>query len=380
MKKKSDTNKKFYPVNVPVITKDNIKDVINSIKSGWISSDGKDVLNFEKKLSNHVGKKYGITVSNGTAALEVAIKALNLKPNSHIIIPNFSIISTALAVIKNGHIPIFIDCELDTWNMKISEIQEKVSKKTKCIIATHIYGYPCEIEKIQKICKKNKLFLIEDAAEMIGHKYKKKQCGSYGDLSTFSFYANKHITTGEGGMIVTNNPDLYKKCKSLKNLCFGIGDKRFFHNEIGWNYRMTNIQSALGLSQLKNITNIIKKKIEIGNYYYDKLKYIKNIYIQKPFKDKIQNVYWVIGILIKKKINVNNFRKKLLKKGIQTRPFFYPMHKQPILKKYLKFNKGFFPNSETISKYGFYLPSGLNLNKKDVKEISKIFKENFLKT
>ncbi len=379
MKKKSNINKKFYPVNVPVITKDNISDVVNSIKSGWISSDGKEVLKFEKKLSNYIGKKYGITVSNGTAALEVAIKSLNLKPKSHIIIPNFSIISTALAVIKNGHIPIFIDCELDTWNMKIPEIKNKISKKTKCIIATHIYGYPCEIEKIQKICKQNKLFLIEDAAEMIGHKYKNKQCGFYGDLSVFSFYANKHITTGEGGMIVTNNTDLHKRCKSLRNLCFGSGDKRFFHNEIGWNYRMTNIQAALGLSQLKNIKSIIKKKIKIGNHYYDKLKNINNVYIQKPFKDKIQNVYWVVGILIKKKININNFRKKLLKKGIQTRPFFYPMHKQPILKKYLKFNKSLFPNSEIISKYGFYLPSGLNLNKKDVEKISEIFKENFLK-
>ena len=179
--------------------------------------------------------------------------------------------------------------------------------------------------------------------------------------------------------IITNNTNLYKRCKSLRNLCFGFGDKRFCHNEIGWNYRMTNIQSALGLSQLKNITNIVKKKIKIGNYYYDKLKDINNIYIQKPFKNKIQNVYWVVGILIKKKININNFRKKLLKKGIQTRPFFYPMHKQPILKKYLKFNKSLFPNSEIISKYGFYLPSGLNLNRKDIEKISEIFKENFLK-
>ena len=375
MKKKLNISKKFFPVNEPVITRENIKDVTNSIKSGWISSDGKDVINFEKKFSKFIGKKYGVTVSNGTAALEVAVRSLNLKSGSHIIIPNFSIISTALAVIKNGHIPILIDCELDTWNMKISEIEKKISKQTKCIIATHIYGYPCEVEKIKKLCKKNKIFLIEDAAEMIGHKYKKKYCGNYGDLSIFSFYANKHITTGEGGMIVTNNKNLYKKCKSLRNLCFGFGDKRFYHNDIGWNYRMTNIQSALGLSQLKNIKNIIKKKIEIGKKYYNNLRNIKNIFIQKPVHNKIQNVYWVVGVLIKKKIDIKNLRDKLLKKGVQTRPFFFPMHKQPILKKYLKFNRGNFGNSEIISKNGFYLPSGLNLKNEDINQISNIFKK-----
>ncbi len=373
MKKKLRLKNKFFPVNIPLVTKKNIKDVNTAIKSGWISSEGPNVVKFEKKLSKKINRRFGIAVSSGTAALEIAVKSLNLKSKSEIIIPNFSIISSALAVIKNNHKPVFIDCDRFNWNMKIEDIEKKITKNTKCIIATHIYGYPVEIDKIIKICKKYKLYLIEDAAEMIGHKYKNKFCGSFGDLSIFSFYANKHITTGEGGMILTNNKIIEKNCKKLRNLCFGQGDNRFEHTEIGWNYRITNLQATLGLSQLKDLNKSIRRKKEIGKLYYEKLKNIKEIYIQKPKNSNLENIYWVVGIILKSKINNLKFTNNLLKNGVQTRPFFFPMHKQKILSKYRKKGEDF-SNSEYISNKGFYLPSGLALTNKDISEICEIFK------
>jgi len=373
MKAKLKLKNKFIPVNKPIITRQDIYSVKKALEKGWVSSDGPEVKKFEEKFSKKINKKYGICVSNGTTALEIAVKSLNLKKNSEIIIPNFTIISSALAVIKNNCIPVFVDCDRKTWNMSFDQILKKINKNTKCIIATHIYGYPCEIDKIKSICKKKKIILIEDAAEMLGHKYKKEQCGSYGDISTFSFYANKHITTGEGGMIITSNKKYMLACKSLRNLSFGEGFERFKHNEVSSNYRLSNIQASLGLSQLKRLDNIINRKIEIGKRYYNRLKHLNGIFIQPPsFEDK-KNVYWVVGILFKS-LRATTVAKKLLKKNVQTRPFFYPMHKQPILKKYIN-KKEKFVNSDFISKYGLYLPSGISLSNKEVDFICDTIKD-----
>ena len=207
---------------------------------------------------------------------------------------------------------------------------------------------------------------------MFGHKYKQKLCGSFGHISTFSFYANKHITTGEGGAILTNSKYLNSKINKLRNLCFG-DINRYNHNDIGWNYRYTNMQAALGLSQLERINSIIKKKIHIGRLYYSYLKNNPNIFIQKPFLKRIKNIYWVVGIVIKnKKISAISVRKKLQKLGIETRAFFWPLHKQRIIKKNkIKLNKSFYPNSEYLSKKGFYLPSGLGTTDKEILFVSR---------
>ena len=377
MKKKLNLKNKFYPVNEPLITKKNAKDVYRSMLSGWVSSDGPNVKIFEKKLASLFNRQYGISVSSGTAALEIAVKSLNLKKDSEVIVSDFSIISTALAVVKNNCSPVFVDCDPITWNMKIEEIEKKINKRTKCIIATHIYGYPVVIDKIAKICKKYKLYLIEDAAEMIGHKYKGRYCGSFGDLSIISFYANKHITTGEGGMIFTNKKKLEIICKNQRNLCFGSGDNRYMHTGVGWNYRMSNIQAKLGLSQIDDISKIIKKKKEVGKNYFNILKNFNNIYVQQPVINSIENIYWVVGLVFKKKINLSNLRSKLLKKGVQTRPFFYPLHKQPFLKKFKRKNDSFY-NTIYISKYGMYLPSSISLRKKDILEICSILKKTLV--
>lgn len=365
---------KFIPVNIPRLYSEEKKNIIQCIKTNWISSEGKFVKDFEESFSKFNNRKFGIAVSSGTAALEVAVKSLNLRKNSEVIIPSFSIISTALCVIKLGLKPVLVDCDINTWNTNPDEILKKISKKTSAIIITHIYGLPVNLAKIIKIAKKKNIKIIEDAAEQIGQKYKNKICGSFGDLSTFSFYANKHITTGEGGMIVTNDKRLYEKCKSLRNLSFSKSYfERYNHNDIGWNYRMTNLQAAIGCGQLKNIKKIIKRKREIGNLYFEKLKNNKNLLLQENKNSYSKNIYWVFGILIRnnKKYKRNKMMKKLLKYGIDTRPFFLSMNKQKIFKKMKLFKKDKMINSEYLSKNGFYVPSGLALKNNEIKYVCK---------
>lgn len=365
-------NKKFIPVNTPLITNKDALEVFETVKSGWVSSSGRKIEKFENKIAKYVKRKFACAVSSGTAALEIAVKALELKKNDEVIMPAFTIISNAIAIIKNGAKPILIDSDLETWNLDISKIEKKINRRTKAIMLPHIYGFPCDMEKIEKICKKYNLYLIEDAAEMIGQNYKKKPCGSFGDISTFSFYANKHITTGEGGMLLTNNKKLFNKIKSLRNLSFGTSN-RFDHDDISWNYRFTNMQAALGLSQLNRINEIIKHKRFIGNFYYNKLKNNKKIILQKNSVSFAKNIYWVFGVLLKNKQKKNRdyIQKKLLKKGIETRPFFWPMHKQTIFKKLGYFKNQKFKNSEYLSSSGFYLPSGINLKKKELEYVIK---------
>ena len=364
----------FIPVNVPKLYNPEKKNILECLKTNWISSEGKFVKEFEKEFSGFNSRKFGIAVSSGTAALEIALKSLNLKKKSEVIIPAFSIISTALCVIKLDLKPVLVDCDLKTWNTNPKEIVKKITKKTSAIIITHIYGLPVDMSSIVKIAKKKNIKIIEDAAEVIGLKYKKNICGSFGDLSTFSFYANKHITTGEGGMIVTNKKSLYLKCKSLRNLSFSNSYfDRYNHDDIGWNYRMTNLQAALGCGQLKNIKKILKRKFEIGNIFYKSLKKNKNIILQENKNEYSKNIYWIFGILIKKgsKLNRNQIMKKLLTYNIDTRPFFLSMNKQKIFKKMGLFKKDKMTNSEYLSKNGFYIPSGLGISNSEINYIIK---------
>lgn len=363
---------KFIPVNIPKLNKEEIKNINICLKTNWISSEGKFVKEFEKKFSSFNKRKYGIAVSSGTAALEVAIKSLNLKKGTEVIIPSFSIISTALCVVKCGLKPILIDSNIETWNVDAEKVINKISNKTSAIIITHIYGLPVNLSKIIQKAKQKNIKIIEDAAEVIGLTYKNKICGSFGDLSTFSFYANKHITTGEGGMIVTNDKKLSQKCKSLRNLSFSKSYfDRYNHDDIGWNYRMTNLQAALGCGQLKNIKTIIKRKREIGNLYYRYLKHNKKLLLQENSNSYSNNIYWVFGILLKKNLRIsrNTIMKKLLGYNIDTRPFFLSMNKQKIFKQKKIFKNVKMPNSEYLSDNGFYVPSGLGISNKEIKYV-----------
>ena len=229
------------------------------IRTGWISSDGPFVTKFENDFSSRVGRRFGIAVCNGSVAIDLAIAALNIGVGDEVIMPAHTIISCAAPVVRSGAIPVLIDCDLETYNMKVSDIEKRITSKTKAIMVVHIFGLPVDMEPVLDIAKKYGLKVIEDAAEMHGQTYYGKPCGSFGDISTFSFYANKHITTGEGGMVLTDDPKLADRISSLKNLCFKK-EQRFVHDELGWNFRMSNLQAAVGVAQLERLDQFIVKK------------------------------------------------------------------------------------------------------------------------
>ena len=348
------------PVNEPYLHGNEKKYLQKCINDGFISSAGPFVKKFESKFAKRLNAKFAISVSNGTTALQLAFEALNIKKKAEVILPAFTIISCILPVIRCGAVPVLVDSDPITWNMDVNKIEDKITSKTKAIIVPHIYGLPVDMDPLLKIAKKYNLKVIEDTAEALGLKYKNKECGSFGDVSTFSFYANKHITTGEGGMIVTNNKKIAERCKSLRNMCFN-DKRRFVHYELGWNNRFTNLQSAVGLAQLEKLNKFIKKKRSIGKIYNKELPKIKIFYTPLSKKSYAQNIYWVYGLVLKKKskITVNTIMKKLAKEGVETRNFFWPLHQQPILKKMGFFKKKRFPVAEYLSRNGFYLPAGL---------------------
>ncbi|MDQ3020506.1 MAG: DegT/DnrJ/EryC1/StrS family aminotransferase [Bacteroidota bacterium] len=356
----------FIPVNEPLLNGNEKKYLNQCIDSGWISSEGPFVKEFEEKFSQRAGRKFGIAVCNGTAALEAAVIALDLQKADEVIMPAFTIISCALAIIRAGAVPVLIDAEPDTWNMNVQHIRKKITSRTKAIMVVHIYGLPVDMNPVLEIAEEFNLKIIEDAAEQIGQTYNGKPCGSFGDISTFSFYPNKHITTGEGGMIVTDNKELAERCRSLRNLCFKPG-KRFVHDELGYNFRMTNLQAAVGLAQFERLDEFVNKKREMGRLY---TKYLKNnYYCELPLETKnfAENIYWVYGIVVKKdNMFAEDAMKMLAEKGIGTRPFFYPMNKQPVFNKAGLFAGESFPVAERLSERGFYLPSGLALTEAQI--------------
>jgi perosamine synthetase len=371
---------KYISVNEPVL-KGNEKKYLNEcIDTGWISSDGPFVKIFEQKFADYNNRKYGITVANGSVAIDVALTALGIKAGDEVILPAFTIISCINPIIRIGAKPVLVDSELDTWNMNVNDIESKITSNTKAILMVHIYGHPVDVDPILVLCKKYNLYLIEDAAEVIGQEYKGRMCGSFGDISTFSFYPNKHITTGEGGMVLTNSDSLAEKCRSLRNLCFKT-ERRFLHEEIGWNFRMTNLQAAIGLAQLEQIEQFLIKKRQIGEWYNE---FLSDIHIfQKPLPKTLfsNNIYWVYGIVLDSKLGKKaiDIMSALHSKGVGSRPFFYALNKQPVFNKMGLFINEKYKIAEYLTDYGFYLPSGLNLEKHDVEIVCEILKEEIFK-
>lgn len=316
--------KNFVPVNEPLLDGNEKKYLSECIDTGWISSDGPFVKRFENEFAIKMGRKYGIAVTNGTSAIDTAVHALNIGKGDEVIVPAFTIISCVHQIVRSGAKPVLVDADPVTWNMNVNKIEEKITKKTKAIMVVHIYGLPVDMEPVIKICKKYRLKLIEDSAEQIGQTYNNKPCGSFGDISTVSFYPNKHIATGEGGMILTNNDLLAKRCKELRNLCFQP-KKRFVHKKLGWNFRMTNLQAAVGLAQLEQLDRFIEKKRWIGSKYNELLKDISGIKLPLAETHYSKNIYWVYGVLLDNsiKIDAEKFIINLSKIGIGARPFFF---------------------------------------------------------
>ena len=365
---------KIFNVSEPKLSKKTIDYVLDCLRTEWISSSGSYLETFEKKWAKYCNKKYAVSVTSGTAALIVALKALNLKPGDEVIMPSFTIISCALAILEAGAKPILADCELDTWCIKTDEIKKKITSRTKAILIVHMFGHPANMDEIKEIVKNKKIDIIEDAAESHGSKFKNKVVGSFGKISCFSFYVNKLITTGEGGMVLTNDKGLYNKMKNLRNLAFNK-TRRFSHNEIGYNYRMTNIQAAIGLSQLEKISEHIEIKRK-NTLLYNKILTSYGLPISLPIEKKwAKNTFWMYGIVIKNKLmTAKKLSQKLFENNIETRPLFLGMHEQPIFKKMKLFKKGNYPNTEHLAKYGLYLPSGLRLNKSKIEFICRTLK------
>jgi len=360
------------PVNTPLLD-GNEKIYINEcIDTGCISSEGPFVKTFEEILSSKVNQEYGIAVSNVTAALEVAVAALNIQKGDEVILPSHTIISCAQAIVKNDATPVLIDSEMNTWNMDVSQIEAKITKNTKAIMVVHLYGFPVDMDPIVEISKRYGLYIIEDTAQMLGQTYRGKPCGSFGDISTFSFYPNKHITTGEGGMCVTSNAEIANRCRSLRNLCFEEGE-RFHHKSLGWNYRMTNLQAALGVAQLENLEKHVARKREVGELYYELLSDNSNFSLSPLVNEFSKNIYWVVGIMLPSDsiYNAKYYIDRLSALGIGARPFFFPMHLQPVFKSQKIFQDEKYPIAENLHKFGFYIPSGLGMPNHDIEVVAK---------
>jgi len=366
----------FVPVNQPLLNGKEREYLIQCIDTGWISSEGPFVRQFEEQFAARIGRSYGVAVSNGSVALDTAVVALGIGPGDEVIMPTFTIISCAAAVIRAGAIPVVIDCDPVTWNMNVGQIEERITPRTKAIMVVHIFGLPVDMAPLLSLAREYGLKVIEDAAEMHGQTYNGQSCGSFGDISTFSFYSNKHITTGEGGMIVTTDPALAEKCRSLRNLCFKP-EQRFVHEELGWNFRMSNLQAALGVAQLERLDEFVRIKRSMGARYTELLAGTPGIQIPLARTEFAENIYWVYGLVLDdiKCFDAKEAMTRLGKLGIGTRPFFWPMHEQPVLRKMGLFSGESHPVAERIARRGFYIPSGMALTDEQIERSAAAVQE-----
>ncbi|OGJ16236.1 aminotransferase DegT [Candidatus Pacearchaeota archaeon RBG_13_33_26] len=352
--------------------------VNDAIETNWISSAGKYIEKFEEGFAKFCGTDYGVCCTSGLAALHLACAALGLKKGDEVIVPTFTMAASVNAIIFTGAKPVLVDCDKETYCIDVDKIEEKITGKTKAIMPVHIYGHPCEMDKILELAKKYNLFVIEDAAEAHGAEYKGRLCGNMSDIGCFSFYANKILTTGEGGMCMTNNKELADKMRKLRNHAFDV--PRFIHSEVGFNYRLTNIQAAVGYAQVENADMLVKARRNVGIRYNDILRDLKGLILPKE-KDYAKNVYWMYGVVLEDEIRLTKeeVMEKLKEKGIDTRSFFIPMHQQPAYVNKTRENvpdcSGEFPVADKISSRGFYLPSSSNLSDEEIRFVYNSLKE-----
>ncbi len=358
-------------VNEPIFTGNEKKYLNQCLDEGWISSEGPFVREFEGKFSAYLGLRHGVAVCNGTAALETAMAAAGIGEGDEVIMPTFTIISCALGIIRCGAKPVLVDAEPETWNMDTGQIEPNITKKTKAIMVVHTYGHPVDMDPVMALADKYHLKVIEDAAEVHGAEYKDKKAGSIGHAGCFSFYANKIVTSGEGGMVVTNDENIAERARAYRNLCFQPG-KRFYHTELGYNFRMTNLQAAVALAQLEQIDKHIRLKRRMAAAYHEQLVDIGSIKLPVE-KDWAKNVYWMYGIELKDDASMNNkeLATRLKEKGVDSRPFFLGMHEQPVFHKMGLFKNENYPVAERLARRGLYLPSGLALKDEQIDIVSE---------
>src|SRR5574340_49425 len=360
----------FVPVNQPVLDGNEKEYLVRCIETGWISSEGPAVQEFEEKLAARVGRRHGVAVSNGSTALDLAVRALQLPEGSEVLMPAFTIISCAAAIVRAGLKPVLVDADASTWNMDVTQLPSKINARTRAIMVVHIYGLPTDMAPVLEVAKRHNLRIIEDAAEMHGQTYRGKPCGSFGDVSVFSFYPNKHITTGEGGMVLTNDDQIADRCRSLRNLSHSP-KRRFVHEELGYNYRLTNLQAAMGIAQLERLDKSIARKREMGRLYNEAFSSIRGLELPPARTDYAENIYWVYGMVLADGVPMDaaEMMSRLSKLGVGTRPFFWGMHEQPVFQKMGWYGGEKYPITERISRRGFYVPSGLGLTEPQQRKV-----------
>jgi perosamine synthetase len=366
------------PICEPTLSGREIAYLTDCIKTNWISSKGNYVVEFENEFSRFCNANYGIATSSGTTALHLALVALGIGKNDEVIVPTLTMIATANPVIFAGATPVFVDSEPNTWNIDVNAIEKKINDRTKAIMPVHLYGHPVDMDPLIKLAKKYNLFVVEDAAEAHGAEYKGKIVGCLGDVGCFSFYTNKIITTGEGGMSVTNNDETADKLSLFRDLAHSK-EKRYLHYEIGYNYRMTNLQAAIGLAQMEKIHEYISARRSHAKLYNSLLKDVEGITLP-PEADWAKNIYWLYSILIEDDFGIerDELMLRLEKNGIETRPFFIPMHRQPVFKK-MGIIKGEFPIADELCTKGLCLPSSSSLKEEQIEFICDTIK-NIQKT
>jgi perosamine synthetase len=354
----------MIPVSEPCLKGKELKYVSDCINTNWISSIGKYVTRFEEMFAQFCGTSYALTTSSGTAALHLALLALDIGQGDEVIVPDFTFVASANAVLYCGAKPVFVDVDRSTWNIDPSKLEERLTDRTKAIMAVHLYGHPCNMDVIMAIAKNHNLKVIEDAAEAHGAEYKSKRVGSIGDIGSFSFYGNKIITTGEGGMITTNNSKLVEKMRMLRDHAMSK-TRRYWHDMLGYNYRLTNIQAAIGVAQMEQIDGFIEKKRQNAALYNSLLGDIKSITLPAE-ADSCKNVYWMYSVLIENDFGLSRdeVMDRLNEKGIDTRPFFYPLNQLPMYK-----NDGVYPVSDELSRKGINLPSATTLTESDIRTV-----------
>jgi perosamine synthetase len=364
----------MIPVCEPFLCGKEKEYVLDCIKTNWISSLGKYIGEFEQRFAQYCGSKYGVSTTSGTTALHLALASLGIGKGDEVIVPAFTMAAPVFAVVYTGAKPVLVDCEPETWNMDVTQIEKKITPNTRAILPVHIYGHPCNMEPILKIAKERNLYIIEDAAEAHGAEYKGRKVGGIGDIGCFSFYANKIITTGEGGMMVTNDEKLAEKARRLKDQAYSK-DRRFLHTDIGFNYRMTNIQAAIGLAQLEKIDELVGRRRKNARLYSELLREVEGIRLPTE-KEWAKNIYWMYCILVEDEFRMgrDELQRELKKNGVDTRAFFIPMHQQPAFRNLGLFEGESYPVSEDISTRGMYLPSGSGLKDEEIEQVCTTLK------
>lgn len=365
----------FVPVCEPHLGGREVDYVTQAVQTGWISSAGEFVKQFESDFATVCSVRHAVGVCNGTSALHLALKALEIGENDEVIIPSFTMVASAFAVCYTGAKPVFVDCDASSWNIDVAQIESKITRKTKAIMVVHIFGLPCDMSAIHNLAQAYNLYVIEDAAEAHGAEYQSQRVGSLSDIAAFSFFANKNITTGEGGMVVTNSQKLFEASQYYKNLCFSLnGNRNYLHDHIGFNYRLSNLHAAIGVAQLEKFDMYKSLRIQNRQRYQLFLKELEGVHFQEDFDDRV-NVAWMNAIVI----DPNQYGKHrdelmayLKDNNVDARVLFNGMHRQKSLKNYGCDCSGYFPNCDNLSDNGLYLPSASSLSEETIFRICEL--------